>query len=162
MPQGSTVNGAQKVVTTDSSGDVLSSTNGAAHVTLADAIAGERLPNSATNSYLSVINECNIAMPTGAVAFSTSTANDACLIGVCITTPLQGTVTIGGFEDTSGAAKSIVIPASVLSNPPVASDTYVMGFYNYHGAINTKGALTVTIASGLDTGDVQVLWRSRA
>ena len=31
MPQGSTVNGAQKVVTTDSSGDVLSSTSGAAH-----------------------------------------------------------------------------------------------------------------------------------
>jgi len=112
--------------------------------------AGERGVDVPATSYLSVVNECQWVTPLSATAFTTSAANDACLIGIHILTQLVGTVTVTGFQSSDDVADSILFPIATPIN-----------FYPFYGAINTAGALTVTLSSGSDNSDVVVLWRAK-
>ena len=121
------------------------------HVNLDTAIAGERNANSATASYLVVRNECNVTIisTTGAVTIGGGAANDTHLMGIHISAALTGTCVIGGFQDSDGAAKSITFAAASV------------GTKDLFGAINDKGALTVTCSNAGDDDKVAVLWRAR-
>lgn len=142
------------VVSVDKNGVPIKTKNGdpATLVVIPESFAGERLISSLENSYLSVVNECQLTIIkiNTAVTLGGGAANDANLIGVQITTDLNGTCIIGGFKDNAGVAATITLPSGTLA-----------GFYNYYGAQNTAGALTVKLNNGLDYGDVQVLWRAR-
>jgi hypothetical protein len=82
---------------------------------------------------------------------ASAAANDRHLDGILVGTALVGTLTIAGFADNAGASKSLVLPAGT---PP--------RFYDFKGALNTKGALTMTLSSATDDVDVMVFWRPRA
>lgn len=108
-------------------------------VTLGKPIAGERLIDSATNSYLVVKNELQwvVLDGTSAVTIGGGGANDTYLCEVFIMPNGGGapTATITGFADQLGAAKSIVLTGSTT--------------VDYHWApaacmVNDAAALTVT------------------
>lgn len=116
------------------------------------AIAGERNTSSSTNSYLVVRNECNatILAKTGAITIGAGAASDTHLIGIRIHTALVGTLTITGFADSDGAATSYVVPIGVV------------GDIDFRGALNTAGAITMTLSSATDyttNKSVMVFWR---
>ena len=126
------------------------SVDGAAHVVDKSIGAGARNPSSTTESYLVVREEANITLLTGTAArtIGGGVANDTHLMGLMITTALVGTVTITGFANDQDAAASIVLPVGTA-----------VGFYDFKGVINSKGALTITLSSATDDNDVQVLWK---
>ena len=117
---------------------------------LGKPIAGERNPSSETNSYLSVANDCNgtVLLSTGSGAIGGGAANDTQLLGFTIGTALAGILTISGFKGDNDAAENIIFP---IGTPP--------GFYDFKGAVNSAGALTMVLASGTDNRNVFVLWR---
>lgn len=119
-------------------------------VTQADLIAGERNPDSATNSYLVTRDECNLSVisKTTAVTIGGGAANDTHLIGLVVTAALTGTCVITGFADSDGTAQSITLPAATPA-----------GFKDFKGAINSAGALTFTCSNAADDNLVSVLWR---
>lgn len=124
--------------------------DGNKHSHLGTALAGERNPGSATNSYLVGRDECNLTIIDiqTAITIGAGAANDTHLIGVLITTALTGTCVITGFEGSAGTAISITLPAGSA-----------VGFHDFKGAINSIGALTVTCSNAADDNDVQILWR---
>lgn len=118
-------------------------------VTLATALAGERLQSSSTNSYLAVRQECNasIISKTTAVTIGGGVASDTHLMGLLIHTALTGTCAITGFADSDGAAQTYTLPAGSV------------GYKDFLGAFNSAGALTITCSNASDDNLVMVLWR---
>jgi len=105
---------------------------------------------SGSTGYAVTRNECNLTIVDiqTAITIGAGAANDTHLIGIQITTALTGTCVITGFEGSAGTAISITLPAGSA-----------VGFHDFKGAINSKGALTVTCSNAGDDNDVQVLWR---
>ena len=85
--------------------------------TLDSTLAGERLQESATSSYLAVRNEANVSIisKTTAVTIGGGVANDTHLLGLHITAALTGTCVITGFADSDGAAQSYTLPAATTA-----------------------------------------------
>lgn len=121
-------------------------------VTLATALAGERLQSSATNSYLVVRQECNasIISKTSAVTIGGGVANDTHLMGLLIHTALTGTCAITGFADSDGAAQTYTLPAGSV------------GYKDFLGSVNSAGALTITCSNASDDNLVMVFWKAAA
>lgn len=121
-------------------------------ISLATRIAGERNPSSATGSYLDTRGVTSpVILETEAVAHAvggSAAANDIHLRGVQIHTALTGTLTITGFEDEDGDAKSYVIPAGAV------------GWQEFAWGLNTKGALTMTLSSVADNSLCAVFYRA--
>lgn len=121
-------------------------------VSLGTAIAGERLQDQASNSYLAIRNEANLAIisKTSAVTIGGGSASDTHLIGLHIHTALTGTCVINGFADSDGAAQAYTIP------------TGAVGHFPFYAALNSAGALTVTCSNASDDNLVAVFWRPAA
>jgi hypothetical protein len=117
-------------------------------VYIPDALAGERLQDSETNSYLAVrqIARCSIISKTTAVTIGGGVANDTHLLAILITKALTGTCVVTGFNDSDGAAKSLTFPAATVA-----------GRYELN-ALNEAGALTVTCSNAGEDDNVAVLW----
>ena len=138
------------VFLTDSTGDVATdTTNNAVKTTLATSIAGERLQDQATKSYLEVRQAANasIISKNSAVTIGGGVATDTLLMGLLIHTALTGTCAITGFADSDGAAQTYTLPAGSV------------GYKDFLGAINSAGALTITCSNASDDNLVMVLWR---
>lgn len=120
-------------------------------VTLATAIAGERLSSSATDSYLAVRQEANatIIVGTTAVTIGGGVAGDTHLIAIHVHTALAGTCVIDGFTDQSGSADTYILPAGTVGHIPM------------YASINAAGASVVTCSNAADNKKVLVLWRPR-
>jgi hypothetical protein len=124
-------------------------TAGNTRITPGTLMAGERRQDSATESYLSVRNECKatIISTTSAVTIGGGVANDTHLIGLVIHTALTGTCAITGFASEAGAATTFTLPAASV------------GDKDFRGALNSAGALTITCSNAADDNLVMVLWR---
>lgn len=124
-------------------------TSNALHIIEQGNIAGLRNPQSATNAYIPVRDECNLSVisKTTAVTIGGGSANDTHLIGIHITTALTGTCVVAGFADSDAAAQSFTLPAGSV------------GYKEFKGAINSAGALTITCSNAADDNLVIVLWR---
>lgn len=124
----------------------------AVKTTYASTMAGERLQDQASNSYLAIRNEANLAIisKTTAVTIGGGSASDTHLIGLHIHTALTGTCAITGFADSDGAAQTYTIPAGAV------------GHFPFYAALNTAGALTVTCSNASDDNLVAVFWRPAA
>lgn len=118
-------------------------------VFLPDALAGERLIDQPTKSYMAVRVEANVAIisKTTAVTIGGGVANDTHLMGILIHTALTGTCAITGFADSDGAAQTYTLPAGSV------------GYKDFLGALNSAGALTITCSNASDDNLVMVLWR---
>jgi hypothetical protein len=121
-------------------------------VFLPDALAGERLNDQASKSYLAVRQEANasIISKTTAVTIGGGVASDTHLMGLMIHTALTGTCAITGFADSDGVAQTYTLPAGSV------------GYKDFLGAINSAGALTITCSNASDDNLVMVLWRPAA
>jgi hypothetical protein len=121
------------------------------HVNLDTAIAGERNANSATAGYLVVRQECNLTVigKQTAVTIGGGAAGDTHLMGIYVTAALTGSCAITGFADSDGSAQTYTLPAATVA-----------GFKEFHGAINSAGALTVTCSNASDDNLVAVLWKA--
>jgi hypothetical protein len=110
---------------------------------------GSRNPSSQTNRYFPTRQECNLSIisKTTAVTIGAGAANDTHLMGLYIHTALTGTCAITGFADSDGTAQTYTIPAGVV------------GEFDFKGAINSAGALTITCSNAGDDNKVAVLWR---
>ena len=139
-------------LTTSAGVDASDTTNNANKVTLATSIAGERLQDQATKSYLEVRQAANasIISKNSAVTIGGGVANDTHLMGLLIHTALTGTCAITGFADSDGAAQTYTLPAGSV------------GYKDFLGAINSAGALTITCSNASDDNLVMVLWRPAA
>lgn len=124
-------------------------TAGNARTSLGTSLAGERLQDSATNSYLATRQVCRgvTISTTSAVTIGGGVANDTHLMGVVITKALTGTCVITGFVDNTGVAKSITFPAATAA-----------ASFDYKGMINEAGAVTVTCSNASDDDLVTILW----
>lgn len=126
--------------------------DGAAKCVEQGQIGGERNPSSTTNNYDAVRNESNVTIltGTGAVTIGAGGIDDTELMGLFIMPNGGGavTVTVTGFPNEAGAAKSLVFTGSTTV------DTIV----NLGGLAlrNSLAALTVT-ASVADKA--AVFWR---
>ena len=111
--------------------------------------AGERLQDSATNSYLSVRQDCNVSIisKTTAVTIGGGVASDTHLMGLMIHTALTGTCAITGFADSDGTAQTYTLPAGSV------------GYKDFLGALNSAGALTLTCSNASDDNLVMVFWK---
>ena len=116
------------------------------------ALAGERLIDQPTKSYMAVRQEANasIISKTTAVTIGGGVASDTHLMGLMIHTALTGTCAITGFADSDGAAQTYTLPAGSV------------GYKDFLGAINSAGALTITCSNASDDNLVMVLWRPAA
>lgn len=112
-------------------------------------IIGLRNPSSSTNAYVVMRQECNLSIisKTAAVTIGAGAANDTHLMGIYIHTALTGTLAITGFADSDGAAQTFTIPAGAV------------GEFDFKGAINSAGALTMTASNVADDNKIAVLWR---
>jgi hypothetical protein len=154
----SVVNNPQNLVTTGSVDSITGlpvidkSTDSAAHAYEQGLGAGERNVDSATDGYQVVREECNLTLLTGTAArtIGGGVAGDTHLMAIHVTTATVGTVTIAGFANDQDAAANIVLPIGTA-----------VGQYDFKGAINSKGALTITLSSSTDNNDVQVLWKAK-
>lgn len=118
-------------------------------VSLATAIGGERMSDSATRSKMATIDECfcTVISVTTAVTIGGGVASDTYLLGITVVAALTGTCVITGFLDSAGNAQSVTLPA-----------TTVAGFKDFKGAVNAAGALTVTCSNASDDNLVLVHW----
>lgn len=116
---------------------------------LSALISGERIPGSASGSYLAVRQEANLSIisKTTAVTIGTGAVADTHLMGLQIHTALTGTCAITGFADSDGTAQTYTLPVGSV------------GFKDFFGAINSAGALTITCSNASDDNLVAVLWR---
>lgn len=125
--------------------------NGNIRFTPGTVSAGERNPNSSSNSYLVVRQETNatIISKTTAVTLGGGVANDSHLMGLHILAPLTGTCVVSGFADSDGTAQSFTVPVAAT------------GFKDFFGMTNSAGALTITCSNVADDNLVVALWRLR-
>lgn len=121
----------------------------AAKVTQAGVLAGERLPDSATKSYMAIRDEADVTIVgiQTAITLCGGVANDCHLLGLQITTALTGTCVIAGFADSAGTATSLTFPIGSV------------GLKDFKGAKNSAGALTITCGTAGDDNFVAVLTR---
>lgn len=84
-----------------------------------------------------------------AVTINTGAAKDTYLSGLHIGTALTGTCVLTGFADSDGAAQSFTLPIGSV------------GFKDFRGVLNDKGALTITCSTVGDDNFVMVLWRPK-
>lgn len=119
-------------------------------VSLKTLIAGERNQSSSTNSYLDVRSPSNVSIisKTTAVTIGGGAANDTLLYGLMFTNAMTGTCVITGFADSDGAAQSITFPIGTV------------GYRDFHGAINSAGALTITCSTAGDDNFCVALWKA--
>lgn len=110
-----------------------------------DKIAGE--PGSGKLLEIAAPARATIISTTSAVTINGGIASDTLLRRIIIGTALAGTLTIAGFQDEAGAAKSLVLP---IATPA--------GSYEFGDALNEKGALTLTLSSATDDDRVMVVW----
>lgn len=111
---------------------------------------GGRNENSTTTSYVKandvgkpvILDSVTTAITIG----SSSGANDTLIHRIIIHTALAGTLTIDGFEDSDGAAKSFVFPVATPA-----------GVYEI-GAINNAGACQATMSSATDYDRIMIIW----
>lgn len=105
---------------------------------LATQIAGERNPDSATNSYLAFYGPANVSILATAsvtVTIGAGAANDTHMLGyVLLTHTAAVTLTVTGFYNSSTAATSVTFTGST------SADT--IGDFGGLGLINAAGALT--------------------
>jgi len=120
-------------------------------VFLPDALAGERLQDQASSSYLVVRQEANatIVVGTTAVTIGGGVAGDTHLIAIHIHTALAGTCVIDGFTDPAGSADTYILPIGTVGHIPM------------YAAINAAGASVVTCSNAADNKKVLVFWRPR-
>lgn len=120
-------------------------------VFLPDALAGERLQDQASSSYLVVRQEANatIVVGTTAVTIGGGVAGDTHLIAIHVHTALAGTCVIDGFTDQSGSADTYILPVGTVGHIPM------------YAAINAAGASAITCSNAADNKKVLVLWRPR-
>ncbi len=125
--------------------------SGNARITHGTLLAGERLQDQASSSYLAVRQEANasIISKTTAVTIGGGAASDTHLMGLLIHTALTGTCVITGFADSDGTAQSYTLPAGSV------------GYKDFLGALNSAGALTITCSNASDDNLVMVLWRPK-
>lgn len=130
-------------------GTVISSSTIGLDVNIASNIAGERNPDSATNSYMVVRDEVNMTIisTTSTSTIGGGAAGDTHLVGLQISTALTGVCVIGGFGDTVGSSTSFIMPVGSV------------GYKEFKGAKNNIGALTVTCPTAGDDNFVAVFWR---
>lgn len=129
--------------------ELLVTDDGAPHVT-DQSTAGLRNPNSSTTSYNVARKEGRPVILNGQTAVTignSSSANDTLLHKIIIGTALVGTLTIDGFEDDGGSAKSFVFPAGTPT-----------GVYDMGDLLNTVGTLQATLSSASDDNDVIIVW----
>lgn len=122
-------------------------------IAILEAIAGERNPDSPTNSHLIVAKDTNLTVlkTTGsAITIGAGAADDTRLRGIRIYNALIGTLTITGFEDELGAATNRIFPAATPA-----------GYYSFQDARNSIGPLTMTLSSASDADDVEIYWRAQ-
>lgn len=114
-------------------------------------IAGLRNPSSPTNAYIPVRQECNLSIISKTTAVTiplgAGAANNVHLMGIYIHTALAGTLAIAGFADSDGTPQTFTIPAGAV------------GEFDFKGAINAAGALTMTASNAADDNKIAVLWR---
>ena len=125
-------------------------TDGAKHSLEQGVIAGGRNQDSTTNNYDVIRHEMNAAIisKTSAVTIGAGAANDTHLGGLMISAALTGTCAITGFSDSDGSAQTYTLPAATPA-----------GYYDFHDAINSAGALTITCSNAGDDNLVMVFWR---
>lgn len=113
-------------------------------------INGIRNPSSATNSYRITREETNLTVisATSAQTIGGGAAGDTHLMYIRILVALTGTCVVAGFADGAGTAQSFTLPASTA-----------IGDYNFHGAVNTAGAMTVTCSNAAEDNNVLIFWR---
>ena len=112
-------------------------------VTLATALTKDN------DSVLAFPKGCNLAVisKTTAVTIGGGVAGDTKLRGIYVIAALVGTCAVTGFADSDGTAQTFTLPATTAA-----------GFFNFQGAKNSAGALTVTCSNAADDNDVIVLW----
>lgn len=126
-------------------------TDNALHVTNATALAGERNPSSLNNSYMAVQTEANVTVLNGtaAVTIGGVGADTTILQGiVLIKNAGPATVSIAGFEDQVGNAKSLLFTGSTTAD--------VVIDFGSKGLINSQGSL---ICTPTVTDTVAIMWR---
>lgn len=124
--------------------------NHAASVGDQSHIPGGRNENSTTTSYIKandvgkpvILDSVTTAITIG----GSSGANDTLIHRIIIHTALAGTLTIAGFTDSDGAAKSYVFP---IATPA--------GSYEI-GGINSAGTCQATLSSATDYDRVMIVW----
>jgi hypothetical protein len=128
---------------------ILADDEGNLSVTNGTQSAAERNPDSETNGYDVVRQEANTTIIglTTEITIGGGSANDTHLMGLIIHTALAGTCVIKGFGDSVGLATDYVLPAGSV------------GTFDFKGARNTVGALTITCSTAGDDNKVLVLWR---
>lgn len=107
--------------------------------------AGE--PGSGTLLETSSPSRATIINTTAAITINSGVAGDTLLRKIVIGTALAGTLTITGFQDSTGTAQSLVLP---IATPA--------GSYDFGDALNEKGALTLTLSSATDANRVMAVW----
>ena len=124
-------------------------TSNAAHVLDQSHFPGGRNETSTTADYLVITDQCNLTIVDiqTAITIGGGAANDTHLKAIHITTALTGTIVITGFEGSAGTPISITIPAATPA-----------GIYDFKGAINSAGALTITASNAADDNNIQILW----
>ena len=93
---------------------------------------------------------CNMSVisNTTAVTIGAGAASDTKLRAIRILAALTGTCAITGFADSDGTAQTITIPAASV------------GDFDFRGAKNSAGALTVTCSNASDDNLVCVFWET--
>jgi len=111
---------------------------------LSSTISGENI----NADRLKTVDACHLSVisKTTAVTIGAGAANDTYLLSILILAILTGTCIITGFADSDGLAQSITLPAGSV------------GEFNFRGALNEAGALTVTCSNVADDNLVQILW----
>ena len=153
MPQGSTVNGAQKVVTTDSSGDVLSSTSGAAHVNVQNtavtvqsfATGGEA--NLAAGGTAALGDLSIYGIPLGSITFTAAGSTDTHTI----------TWTAGNgkfmFEHTgSGATDAVTLSATTIAGDVINGPLVMITSAGYDAPVTSVAASASSVIYTLFLG----------
>ncbi len=88
-----------------------------------------------------------IISKTTAVTIGPAAAKTVYFNGLLIHTALTGTCVLTGFADSDGTAQSYTLPAGSV------------GFKDFHDALNSAGALTITCSNAADDNLVMVFWR---
>jgi hypothetical protein len=135
------VNSTGMVYTTDTrSTDNGVSTASTLRVTVANDSQGSFNPKTSAT----------VISTTSAVALGgSSTANDRRLHALHIYPALTGTCVVAGFNDGT-SAQSYTFPAAST------------GSFNFYGAVNSAGALTVTCSNAADDNKVIAIWSTNS
>ena len=118
-------------------------------VTLGTQIAGEFNVGNAASSYIRAVGRANgtIVNTTSQITIGGGAASDTMLRRVVATKTTAGTISITGFQDQSASAATLVFPAALPA-----------GSYDMGDAVNSAGALKVTLGDTSDVSRVIISW----